>query len=499
MILWLARGSCDSEVVRRALVLLVVVGAVVGVAVTSTRSRVAARPAAAAAAWSSPQVLVPASQYASNSQLAVSEQGATLAAWAGPPEPQPARGKGAARVSSDPSSATRRAFSGSSVVVDTGTVSGGFGPPVVLAEHAADTNDGLDIAISGTGVRYVAWKTYAGGWMIESAASGGSFSAPHALPTARYQPLRLVRSPAGPVAAVWFASIGETPLLRYALLHPDGTLGRTITVGRWSNASPEGTQFALNDRGEFAALDMVGRSEEGTIPPAPLVHICNPAGHCSRPHELQFGHIPAKVDENQAIALSNDGTVTVLASFSEEPTPPDRPLGFWVAVRRPGKRWSAPQEISNGGESPLAASDGNSSAVTVFQHFWTPKRQWIGDRIETSVLHAAGTRFATPDLVRGAEAGNPVALATTMNGGLLVAWVNSGDIVGGEDNEPGVYAVTGSATDPGAPQLVTGGSISDETPAAGIDSDRQGVILWTGSTQEPYRDAGVSASVFGVP
>jgi hypothetical protein len=244
---------------------------------------------------------------------------------------------------------------------------------------------------------------------------------------------------------------------------------------------------------------MVDRSEEGTIPPAPLVHICNPAGHCSRPHELHFGHIPAKVDENQAIALSNDGTVTVLASFSEEPTPPDKPLGLWAAVQRPGKRWSAPQEISNGGELPLAASDGNSSAVTVFQHFWTPKRQWIGDRIETSVLHAAGTRFAAPDLVRGAEAGDPVALATTMSGGLLVAWVNSGDIVGGEDNEPGVYAVTGSATDPGAPQLVTGGSISDETPAAGIDSDGQGVILWTGSTQEPYRDAGVYASVFGVP
>jgi hypothetical protein len=370
---------------------------------------------------------------------------------------------------------------------------------VVLAEHAADTNDGLDIAISGAGVRYIAWATHAGGWMIESAASGGSFSAPHALLPGRDQPLRLVRSPAGPVAAVWFAWIGETPLLRYALLRPDGTLGRTITVGRWSNGSPEGTPFALNDRGEFAALDMVGRSEEGTIPPAPLVHICNPAGHCSRPHELHFGHIPAKVDENQAIALSNDGTVTVLASFSEEPNPPNKPLGLWAGVRRPGKRWSAPQEISNGGELPLAASDGNSSAVMVFQHFWTPKRQWIGDRIETSVLHAAGTHFATPDLVRGAEAGDPVALATTMSGGLLVAWVNSGDIVGGEDNQPGVYAVTGSATDPGAPQLVTGGSISDETPAAGIDRERQGVILWTGSTQDPYRDRGVNASVFGVP
>jgi hypothetical protein len=81
---------------------------------------------------------------------------------------------------------------------------------VVLAEHAVYTNDGLEIAISGAGVRYIAWPTHAGE-VIESAASGGSFSAPHALLPGRDQPLRLVRSPTGPVAAVWFAWIGETP------------------------------------------------------------------------------------------------------------------------------------------------------------------------------------------------------------------------------------------------------------------------------------------------
>jgi hypothetical protein len=485
--------------VRRAFVLLVVVGAVLGVAVTSTRSRVTVRPAAAVGAWSPPQALVPASQYASDPQLAVSEQGATLAAWTGGPEPPPVKSSGPASVSSGAPSATRQAFSGSSVVVDTGTVSGGFGPPVVLAEHAAYTSDGLDIAISGAGVRYVAWQTHAGE-VIASAASGGSFSAAHALLPGRDQLLRLVRSPAGPVAAVWFAWIGETPLLRYALLHPDGTLGRTVALGRW-NGSLEGTPFALNDRGEFAALDMVGQSAEGKVPPAPLVHICNPAGHCSRPHELHFGHTPAGADENQAIALSNDGTVSVIASFSKVPEHPaaNTPLGLLAAVRRPGKPWSAPQGISNGGEFPLAASDGNSSAVMVFQHFWTPKLQWLGDRIEISVLHAPGTRFAAPDLVRGEEAPNPAALATTMRGGLLVAWINSGGIVGGEHSKPGIYAVTGSAVDPGAPQLVASGEVGDETPAAGIDRDGQGVILWTGSAQTPPREGGVYASVYGVP
>jgi len=485
--------------VRRALVLVLVATGVVGLAVTSARGHVRARAASAGAVWSPPQVLVPASQYASNPQLAVSEDGDTLAAWTGGPEPPRLKNSGPASVSSGSLSATRQAFSGSSVVVDTGTVTGGFSPPVVLAEHAAYTSDGLDIAISGAGVRYVAWQTHTGE-VIESAASGGSFSAAHALLQGRDQLLRLVRSPAGPVAAVWFTWVGETPLLRYALLRPDGTLGRTVALGRW-NGSLEGTPFALNDHGEFAALDMVGQSAEGKVPPAPLVHICNPAGHCSRPHELHFGHTPAGADENQAIALSNDGTVSVIASFSKVPEHPaaNTPLGLFAAVRRPGKPWTAPQEVSNGGEFPLAASDGNGSAVMVFQHFWTPKVHWLGDRIEISVLRSPGDRFAAPDLVRGEEAPNPAALATTMSGGLLVAWINSGGIVGGEHSKPGIYAVTGSAVDPGAPQLVAGDEVSDETPAAGIDRDRQGVILWTGSTQTPPRDAGVYASVYGVP
>jgi hypothetical protein len=106
-------------------------------------------------------------------------------------------------------------------------------------------------------------------------------------------------------------------------------------VGRW-NGPVEGTPFGMNDRGEFTAVDMVGQEDEGTVPPAPLVHICNAAGRCSRPHELRFGHIPAEADENNAIALSDDGTVTMLASFSNPAL--NTPLGLWAAVRRPGKR-----------------------------------------------------------------------------------------------------------------------------------------------------------------
>lgn len=442
-----------------------------------------------AGAWSPPRVLVPASQYAFNPQIAVSEDGDVLAAWDGGPRPLPAKAGDAVGGSSP--SGGQSAWSGSSVVIDTGTVSGGFGPPVTLAEHAADVDNGLDVAISGTGVRYVAWETHAAGWMIASAAPGQGFTAAHALPG---RLARLLASPDGPVAAVWHTRAA----LRYALLTAKGGLGRVVDVpGR---VEREGQPLALNDRGAFAAVENTAEDAGVSGPPHPIVYLCEPSGHCMAPHPLKMAHPPAGSEENDAVTLSDDGTLTVLAAFSKPPKHPaaNTPWGLWDSTRRPGGRWSVPREISNGGESPLAASDGRSSAVTVFQHFWTPKLRWLKDRIEISVLRARGGRFAPPQLVRGAEAPDPATLATTMSGGLLVGWIDSGSIVEGEHDEPGVYAVTGSAMHPGAPQLVASGEVSGETPAAGIDRNRQGVILWSGSTQN-HNTGGVYASVYGIP
>jgi hypothetical protein len=145
------------------------------------------------------------------------------------------------------------------VVVDPGTVDAGFGAPEVLSTHGSDRPEGLQVALSGTGVSYAVWEQTSGPWMISSASAGGSFTTPQALLPSRFQLWGVVRSPAGPVAAVWFSSSSSSrrTLLRYALLRPDGTLGRVVTVGGW-NGPAEGTPFALNDHGEFAAVDMVG-------------------------------------------------------------------------------------------------------------------------------------------------------------------------------------------------------------------------------------------------
>ncbi len=445
--------------------ILIALGLVL-VAVSVGESAGARSSGSRTASWGSLQVLAPASQYAFEPQLAVAADGQTLAAWFGGQRPPlPCAGMVC------PSPAVP--WSGSEVVLDQGTVDGGFGAPVVLSTHASDGPEGLQVAISGTGVAYVAWEEKSGTWMISSASSGGSFISPHRLLPGREQLSGLVRSPAGPIAAVWF---GPSSLLRYALLRPDGTLGRTITVGRW-NGSAGGAQFALNDRGEFAALDIVGRVEEGTVPPAPLVHICDAAGRCSRPHELRFGHIPAKADENNAIALSDDGTVTVLASFSKLPTHPaaNTPLGLWAAVRRPGKRWSIPQELSRAGDEPLAVADGEGSAMVLFNHFWTPHLRFLGNRLETSTLPSTGTHMTRPTLVRGLEAPEPSTLVTNTSGAYLIVGIPRQPESAGNAS---IIAVSGSAGGLGSAHLVISGEVSGHPPPAGIDRNGDAVVLW---------------------
>jgi hypothetical protein len=420
-----------------------------------------------AATWGGPQVLAPASQYAFDPQLAVAADGRTLAGWfGGTPAPN-----GCAAMFCPPPVP----WGGSEVVLDPGTVDGGFGAPVVVSTHGSDSPEGLQLAISGAGVAYAAWEQKGGRWMISSARPGGSFGSPRTLLSSGGRRPRLVRSPAGPVAAVWVA---RSSLLRYALLRPDGNLGRTVTVGRW-NGSDEGAPSALNDRGEFAAVDTVGQVREGTVPPAPLVHVCNAAGRCSRPHELRFGHIPAQAWENNAIALSDDGTVTALAAFSKAPRhpAPNTPLGLWAAVRRPGKHWGTPQELSRGGDEPTAVAAGQGSAIVLFDHFWTPRLRFLGNRLETSTLPATGTRLTRPTIVRGLEAPEPATLVANASGACLIV---------GMSREPesavnaSIVAVSGSAGGLGAAQLVASGEVSGHPPPAGIDRNGDSMVLWGG-------------------
>jgi hypothetical protein len=207
------------------------------------------------------------------------------------------------------------------------------------------------------------------------------------------------------------------------------------------------------------------------------VHVCGAGGRCSRPQELRFGHIPARADENNAVALSDDGTVTVLAGFSKLPKhpAPNTPLGLWVAVRRPSGRWSSPQELSRAGEEPLAVADGEGSAIALFDHFWEPDLGFLGNRLETSTLPATGARLTRPAVVRGLEAPGPATLAASLSGDYLIVGTRQQS---GYTGKASILAATGIPGGLGSAQLVFSGEVAGETPPAGIDRGGDAVVLW---------------------
>ena len=160
--------------------------------------------------------------------------------------------------------------------------------PVTLAEHGAAVSDGLDVAISGTGVRYVAWQTYGGGWMIATAAPGRRLRLPRALPVPLDQ---LLASPGGPRRRP-----SGTPERLGFELRPCSRLAEASAA---SSGFPAGSTrahepLALNDRGAFAVVE--NTAEDGAAPrrpPHPVVSLCEPAGRCLAPRSLRMGRPPA--------------------------------------------------------------------------------------------------------------------------------------------------------------------------------------------------------------
>jgi len=428
----------------------------------------------AAVAWSAPTALAASTEYASAPRLAVGAEGRAVAAWFGGPPPPVvfARSAGAA------GSADVQTWTGSKVLVAQGTTTGGFGTPVILDTHGNDT--ALQVALSGSGVAYVAWGENKGPPMITSSIAGGPFAAPHRLLPPGGQLWGLVRSADGPVAAVWSVYPSSSPAgdLYYALLQPDGALGRPVKIGPW-HGPVEGTPFALNDHGEFAAVDMRGENEQGPLTPTPRVHMCDSVKGCAPSHPLQFARLPTGAqgaEENSAIALSNNGTVTVLTGYSQLPKHPaaNTPLGLWDAIRHTNGRWET-HELALAGERPQVVSSGHASTTTLFDHFWTPRLRFLGDQVETAVLTPTRDRAAQPRIVRGLESPDLATITANASRECVVAGAQP------ESNtsaRASIRAATGSCSHLGAAERVVSGEVGGGTPQAGIDDAGNAIILW---------------------
>jgi hypothetical protein len=206
-------------------------------------------------------------------------------------------------------------------------------------------------------------------------------------------------------------------VLHYARLRADGT-EPAVTVGTMG-VEGEGEPFALNDQGAFAAIGFAAEGPSGKDLYLPVIAVCDPEGRCSQRHLDKLGLVSHGSLGQLAVALSEDGTVNVLAGYQTVPSYSPSPRNeLWDAVRRPDGRWGTARELSSLGSFPVAAPYGQHGALTVFQ---TNPKGFLGG-LAWSMLPATGDHFAKPVAVSGPNSPYPPVLAADTAGYFVTAW-----------------------------------------------------------------------------
>ena len=313
---------------------------------------------------------------------------------------------------------------GALALAPTGASAAGWLPAVnaspVLSNASQFSGSLQDVAVDAQGNATAVWVQWVGlgdTKILEAATrpAGGGWSAPVQLSQAGEQPLspKVVVSPDGDTAVVWFGFDGSSEVVR-AATRPAG--------GAWSQP------VALSDADEYAAEPDVAIDPQGN---ATAVWTTGPQFEygfvqtATRPAGGSWSEPVALSDESEAAALphiasDSEGNLTAIWVLGGEE-------GIIQSKARPaGGGWSSEAVDVSGEEAlssyPQIAIDGQGDAVVVWQQKDIPAPSGFHYFIQTA-RRAEGS-WSTP-LTISTEDGlamNP-ALAVDPDGNATVIWV----------------------------------------------------------------------------
>lgn len=417
---------------------------------------------ASVAAWSPPVALVSGAQYTFGPQLAVSETGEAIVGWYGGPPPKVFMGSTLASNGKAPN------WTGSKVMVDVGTVAGGFRSPLLLSRHGTDGGGQLQVAVSGSGIAYAAWAELPGyRWMIAAISRGHPPVTRTLLPSGA-QLLAFTAAPGGPVVVVWDATSHGHMAMQYGLLGANGRLGRVETVTP-VQSNDTYADVAVNDHGQLAAVWVQGDQGPGGTPQV-MVVVCRSVGSCDQPKALALGHSHPEW-ESVAVAISNGGTVAVVAAgHSFTTTGSEVPLGLWGAVGGLGGEFGSSSLVASTGDLPVVTADGPAGAFTVFNVGSPPVRT-----LAWSMIAGGGSSFTHSTLIPDPNTLYPAVLAANLRGQVVVAWTDSNNA-----SQLSVRAVIGSRSRIGRPHLVVPvqDQVEAQSFAVGIAGNGDALLVW---------------------
>lgn len=216
-------GVFGRAAARRVLLVVCVVLFVVSVAQGAPR-------------WSRVHQLVAPSVQTFSPELAVNHAGVAVAAWYSGPGPPVSAGPGPIQAGTK--------WTGNPVVVALGSIGKGFRRPVVIARSGTDVQGLIKVALSGSGVAYVAWVRSTGHGAMIWTARDGHLAGPRRLALPRHDLLaRLAAGLDGPVDALSYRPNGHGFTFFCTQLNGDGTSGRSFIALHPYKADPCGLPY----------------------------------------------------------------------------------------------------------------------------------------------------------------------------------------------------------------------------------------------------------------
>jgi hypothetical protein len=325
--------------------------------------------------WGAPAPLVPGGTATNSLALSATPTGRVLAGWVQGPPPKVFFGAAVhARASGDRATPRQARAATQKVSIAEGSFAGGFRRKAVLSVGRSGTLSNLYVAESTPDVGYVVWQGPSTALRLGVVCDRkivvlNRRLVRDAVPLALF-PL------SGGRAAVVFDKYGHgTPFLEYGLLSERGRMGKIARIAHPGPRDTAATELSVNARGELVAawVHNDGASPQGISPTSPrfvpaqlVVASCRPALHCRSPETIPLGTAhPACI--NPAVAISPDGTVTVIAAADDWGTGCDKPLGVRASVTTAGSANLRPMhKIQTEGDWPIAEPVGEAGTVWVF-------------------------------------------------------------------------------------------------------------------------------------
>lgn len=258
-----------------------------------------------------------------------------------------------------------------------GSLATGFQQPVQLSAGPSGSLTNLQVTLSAPDVGYVAWEQQPATGLRLSVVCNGEVVVSDRQLRRDAVPLALFPLLRGRAALVFDQYGHGTPLLEYAVLSATGRMGPIARIAHPGPRDTAATELSVNAGGELIASwvhdDLV--SQPGSSPKSPgfvaaklVVAVCKPALHCAPPQTVRLGETePACI--NPAVAISPDGTTTVIAAAEDWATGCDAPLGIRTSVT-PGSSTSRSLRpmglIQREGDFPIAEPVGNAGTLMVF-------------------------------------------------------------------------------------------------------------------------------------